>query len=132
MKSYCIRGDHWEGVAVHRWSIEEPSVEDLEQMLERLDASTYTMMTIEGPGNRHLTVGGGAGRYVVNATTLDNEQFWTLLRSEPAEGVIQLNTGGQDGDFPATHVVDKGQAYQAARIFLQTGELDRDQQWLEE
>ena len=123
-----ILGDCWEGVLNREWSIEEASSADLERALDRLDARTYTMVTIQVGGDRHLTIGGGAGQYVVYAT-FDNEGFWNLLRPQPIVGTILLNAGGQQGDFPAAQVVDKEQAGAAGRAFLEGCHLNPTHQW---
>ena len=95
-----IHGDRWKGVLNHEWRIECASSADLERALDQLDARTRTTVTIHCDGEQHLTIGGGAGRHVVYAT-FDNDQFWNLLRSQPATGMILLNAGGQEGDYPA-------------------------------
>ena len=123
-----IHGDHWEGLLNHEWRIDRASPPDLERALDRLDARTYTMVTIQGDGEQHLTIGGGAGQYVVYAT-FDNEAFWNLLRPQPATGTVLLNAGGQEGDFPAAQVVSKEQARVAGLTFLRAGSLDPTQQW---
>lgn len=123
-----IRGDCWDGVLNHEWHIDAPTVDEFEHALQRLDARCFTMLTIQGDGVLHMTIGGGAGRYVVYAT-FDNEEFWNLLCREPAKGIILLNAGGQEGDFPATHVVSIEQACAAGRVFLDACKLDPAQQW---
>lgn len=123
-----IYGDRWEGVLNHEWRIDRASSADLARALERLDARTQTIVTIQGDGEQHLTIGGGAGQYVVYAT-FDNDQFWNLLRSQPASGTILLNAGGQEGDYPAQQIVTKEQALGAGLAFLDVGALDPTQQW---
>ena len=123
-----IHGDRWQGVLNHEWRIDRASPVDLESVLDRLDARTHTIITIQGEGEQHLTIGGGAGQYVVYAT-FDNDQFWNLLRSQPASGTILLNAGGQEGDYPAEQVVTKEQARAAGLVFLHAGRLDPSQQW---
>jgi hypothetical protein len=125
-----MSGDKWKGMSTEDWELDNPSPADVDEALDRLDASAYTMMSLECPNGRHLMIGGGAGQYVVSAT-LETERFWVLLRAEPARGTVFLNTGGQEGDFPASQVVAKAQAHQAAHVFLETGEMDEDQQWAE-
>jgi hypothetical protein len=123
-----VLGDHWEGVLNHEWRVERASSADFDHALDRLDARTHTMITIKADEERHLTIGGGAGQYVVYAT-FDGEVFWNLLRSQPTVGMVLLNAGGQQGDFPAAQVVDKEQARAAGRAFLDACRLDPTQQW---
>lgn len=123
-----IHGDCWDGVLNHEWHIDGASPEDMERALERLDARTYTMLTIQGDGEQHLTIGGGAGRYVVYAT-FDNEEFWNLLSTQRADGVVLLNAGGQEGDYPANQIVSLEQARVAGQAFLLRRQLDPGQRW---
>lgn len=123
-----ISGDHWVGSANHEWRVDSPSSDDLERALNRLNAKEYTSLCIEGDGERHMMVGGGGSKYVVYAT-LDNEEFWNLIAVEAKEGVVSLNAGGQEGDYPANQIVDLKQALHACLAFLATQELDADLKW---
>ncbi|NTX39367.1 MULTISPECIES: Imm1 family immunity protein [unclassified Myxococcus] len=127
-KMAMIHGDRWEGLMLHEWKVDRASSADLERALDRLDARSHTMVTILQEGEQHLTMGGGAGQFVVYAT-FDNNQFWNLLRSQPATGTTLLNVGGQEGDYPAEQIVTKEQALAAGLAFLDTGRLDPSQQW---
>ena len=123
-----LLGDHWEGVLNHEWTVEKASSADLDRALDRLDARTYTMIIVQLGGEQHLTIGGGAGQYVVYAT-FDNEEFWNLLRTQAPASTVLLNVGGQQGDFPAAQVVDKEQARVAGHVFLNACLLNPTQQW---
>lgn len=127
-KMAMLHGDRWEGMLNHEWRVDRASSADLELALDQLDARSHTMVTILREGEQHLTIGGGAGQYVVYAT-FDSEQFWNLLHSQPATGTILLNAGGQEGDYPAEQVVTKEQALVAGIAFLDAGRLDPSQQW---
>lgn len=61
--------------------------------------------------------------------TFDNEVFWNLLQPEQAEGTNTLNAGGQEGDYPASHVVSRERARQAGVTILQISELDPALEW---
>lgn len=123
-----IRGDRWDGPLNHDWTIEDASPADFERALEQLDGRSRTMLTVEGDGQRHLTVGGGAGRYVVYIS-FDNDDFWNLLCPIPQAGIVLLNAGGQEGDYPAKQIVDLAQARAAGRAFFDHQGLDPAQQW---
>ncbi|WP_434345614.1 Imm1 family immunity protein [Myxococcus virescens] len=127
-KMAMIHGDRWEGVLNLEWRVDRASSADLERALEQLDARIHTLVTIQHEGEQHLTIGGGAGQYVVYAT-INNEQFWNLLRSQPAIGTIRLNAGGQEGNYPAEQIVTKEQALAAGQAFLDAGRLDSSQKW---
>lgn len=123
-----IAGDEWQGVVNHEWRIDSASATDLDRVLDRLDALTYTLITIQSEGEKHLAIGGGNGQYVVYAT-FDNEVFWNLLSTNPGTGTVLLNAGGQEGDFPAERIVGREQARAAGRAFLAAGQLDVGQRW---
>lgn len=127
-RTRLVYGDRWTGVHNDEWEIDEATLEEFDQALDRLDARTYTMVTIQGDGEAHFSVGGGGGRYVAYAT-FDNEEFWSLLHPESSGGVILLNAGGQEGDYPAREVVSLEQARAAGRVFFLQQSLDPAQQW---
>jgi hypothetical protein len=120
--------DCWDGLQDCGWCIDPASLRDLDQALERLDSRKYTMVMILGEGEQHLTVGGGSGRYVVYAT-FDNEEFWNLLCADLKDGMVALNIGGQEGNYPARQVVDLEQARAAGRFFFERRQLDPAQHW---
>lgn len=113
------------------WTINGPSLADLDQAIDRLDAEEFTLLSINPAGEEcpHLMVGGGAGRYVVHAT-YDNLEFFSVFRREDVEGRSLLCAGGQEGDFPSVQVVDKADAVCAARCFLVSGELEPSLRWV--
>ncbi|ANH68022.1 Imm1 family immunity protein [Mitsuaria sp. 7] len=107
-----------------------PTADDLGVALCELDARSRTLICLYGQDGIDLTIGGGAGQYVVFASNAD-EQFWNLVNQAATDdsGVVLLNAGGQEGDFPARQVVTQPQALQAAQTFLQTGALDDSLCW---
>ena len=123
-----LHGDRWSGADDASWQVVDPTWDDAQQAIERLDATVFTLVTIGGPGEQHLTIGGGSGRYVVYAT-FDNWDFWNLLGANPDGAPILLNAGGQEGDYPARQVVDKDRALRAARTFFTSLQLDPTLQW---
>lgn len=128
MKAVSIQGDSWRGVLNDEWSLESPDWDAVSMAIERLDAKKYTIVTIQGPGEQHLAVGGGAGRYIVYAT-FDNWEFWNLLGQRVDGDKIILNAGGQEGDYPARQIVDLAQAQAAARAFFVGLQLDPSLRW---
>lgn len=89
----ALHGDGWRGVLSDDWHVEAPFWNDVKQAIERLDAKTFTIVTIQGPGEQHLAVGGGVGRYVVYAT-FDNCEFWNLVAATESDSTVLLNVGG--------------------------------------
>jgi Immunity protein Imm1 len=121
-------GDKWEGISNEEEIIENPTSFQFKRMFDRMDAKTYTMLTLQSDGECHLAIGGGAGQYVVYAT-FDNHVFWNLVRREGGSGTVMLNAGGQEGDYPARQIIDAEQTRQAGLSFLQSGQLDQALTW---
>ena len=124
-----VVADRWSGLLCDESEIHAPTVDDLVRVIEELDAKTQTLVSLYGKEGAYLSIGGGAGQYVAYASTSD-EQLWNLLSdSDDRNGIVLLNAGGQEGDFPARQVVDKLRALQAARVFFETGKLDSALRW---
>lgn len=126
-----LSGDRWDGVTSHEWRVDEPTEREVEAALARLDATAHTLITIERGAEHHLTVGGGAGRYVVYVA-LPNDRFWNLVSKRPSQATALLNAGGQEGEYSGWQIVDQSQARSAALVFLSRGELDQEQRWEEQ
>jgi hypothetical protein len=113
--------------------LEDPSWEDVEQRLARLNEREFNDLYLDRPTDRRwLCVGGGGGRYLVmltcEATTAD--EFWLLVtREDEPDGMDELVTGGQLGRFAARHIVPMSHAVAAARAFYESGEPAPDLTW---
>ncbi|HEY4243555.1 MAG TPA: Imm1 family immunity protein [Kofleriaceae bacterium] len=128
MRALAIHGDRWHGVLNDCWRVDSPSWDDVDAAIGRLDGKSYTIVTLQGPGEQHLTVGGGDGQYVVYGT-FDNNEFWNLLNPKDEGGTALLNAGGQEGDYPARQIVDRENARAAARTFLEKLQLEPSLRW---
>jgi hypothetical protein len=123
-----LRTDHWHGVTCDEICIESPQDADVTRSIEALNATSRTTLTLDR-AEASISVGGGQGRYVVFVTVGDDEEFWNLLSEADATGVIMINIGGQEGDFPARQVVDHEKATRAALCFLESGRRDPTLPW---
>ena len=123
-----LRTDLWHGIACDEVCVGSPTQADVIQSIEALDAETKTALTLDRE-ETSISVGGGRGRYVVFMTVGDDEQFWNLLSESAETGVIMINIGGQEGDYPVRQVVDKEQATRAAICFLESGRRDPALTW---
>lgn len=128
MSARSIHGDSWHGALNDGWHFDHPSWDDVENAIVRLDAKTYTLVTIQGVGEQHMGIGGGAGHYVVYAT-FDGNDFWNLLNSETKDGLVLLNAGGQEGEYSRKQVLDLQSVLIAARAFFSDSRLDSGLQW---
>jgi len=124
-----IVADDWTGVLCSEEEIAAPSVVDLDRVIDALDAKTRTLVSLYAQDGANLTIGGGAGQYVVYLSTPD-EELWNLLADDPdRKSTVILTAGGQEGDYPARQVVNKQRARQAGYAFLLTGQMDTSLPW---
>jgi Immunity protein Imm1 len=112
-----LTGDRWEGGIESEWRHDNPTAEQLDSALARMDAEVYTLITLGGSGNSHLCVGGGAGAYVVYVT-FDNLDFWNLISPGGVVDRVAVVAGGQEGEYAAEQVVDLESTRVAAHAFL--------------
>ncbi len=99
--------------------------DEVRSKIEALDGRSRTLVTLEGDDEVHMSIGGGAGRYVVYVT-FDNEDFEYLVdRSRDGSEMESIVVGGQMGDYVGRLCVGLPIVLQAARLFGETGEVER-------
>lgn len=117
--------DEWDGnhdrgdvMAVTTW-------DEVRSNIEALDGRSRTLVTLEGSGEVHMAIGGGAGQYVVYVT-FDNESFQYLVdRSRDGDEMESIVVGGQMGEYAARRCVGLSIVLQVAQLFLERGEVVR-------
>ena len=121
--------DCWQDADCKTDAVSDPSWEDIESAIRKLDGNVHTIVGLQGEGEAHLIVGGGScGRYLVYAT-FDNVHFSTLSTGQAAQSKVLLYVGGQVGDYADNLIVDMAGALSAARMFAESGELDSALPW---
>jgi Immunity protein Imm1 len=95
-----------------------------------LNAENRTIVTIFGHLGAYLTIGGGAGQYVIYASLSDGD-LWNVVSSDcpDSEELVMLNAGGQEGYFKSKYIVDRLSAISAASFFFSSGQLDDSLKW---
>ena len=132
MSKVILRGDSNCGVESDSWQSEDPTAEQLEDRLLRLDQGRFTILTIAHEASEaHLAVGGGSGQFVVYMTA-DNQRFWNLVDPTASEARTMLTAGGQQGDYPARTVVDATTALAAAEHYRRTSVRNPELSWEEQ
>src|ERR1700730_10126726 len=96
----------------------------MRERVQQLDGSANTLVTVRGPGDAHLSIGGDARTGPVLCATLDNVEFHQ--RIAPVEGdndAVEVVAGRQPGRYPRRQIVSVDQALTAAEAFVRRGEL---------
>lgn len=120
--------DRWSGIQCEEDIVENPSITNFVAALHALNACNRTMLCLEGKNGRQLTIAGGDGKYIVYCAFSDSE-FWNLISDSSRTERVMLNTGGQEGDYPARQIVDQDHAQRAGIRFMEKGELDSNLHW---
>ncbi|SFE97117.1 Immunity protein Imm1 [Paenibacillus algorifonticola] len=104
--------------------------EMIEKILTELNGDNKTQVLLSKDEDIHMGIGGGnSGLYNVYAT-FDNISFFNLLDSSKSEDkIIQLVTGGQQGEFSANNCVDLETMLKAAKLFALEGEINDSLNW---
>jgi Immunity protein Imm1 len=98
--------------------------DEVRSKIEALDERLHTLVIL-ARDEVHMSIGGGAGRYVVYVT-FDNEEFEYLVdRSRDASEMESIVVGGQMGDYAGRLCVGLPIVLRAARLFGETGEVER-------
>jgi hypothetical protein len=111
--------------------LKNPTWPDIESAIRKLDNERFNDIHLqrdEDPEDFWLTVGGGAGRYVITGASPDG--FPTV--TDPKRAGLPdelLCVGGQDGYFPARWIHSLDIALTAARSFFETGKFSGPVEW---
>lgn len=130
MRISAIELDEWDGSKVSELRIENPKWSEIERSILNLDGLRHTIVTVFLSAKTYLTVGGGArSRYIVYVT-YDNEVFFTLSCGPHLVGLARLVVGGQEGEYPASIIIDQKTTFRAVRGFCETGKHIDELTWL--
>lgn len=121
--------DSWEGIEQSGAILLNPSWEDIDAAIRKLNGETYTIVRLQGKYEAHMVIGGGAhGRYIVYAT-FNNEDFFNLASDDKAIGSVLLCIGGREENLSMETVVDFALVFKAVGAFVELGELESTLQW---
>ena len=124
--------DSWEGIEQSGNILLNPSWEDIDAAIRKLNGGEYTIVRLQGKDEAHMAIGGGGhGRYIVYAT-FNNEEFFNLLCDDKAIGSVLLFIGGREQDLPMETVVEVDLVFKAVKTFVERGELESNLQWKKE
>ncbi|MEA5598292.1 Imm1 family immunity protein [Rivularia sp. UHCC 0363] len=112
--------------------IEKPTWNQIETAIRELNGKNKTLVTLGADDETYMSIGGGAGKYVVTAT-FDNFDFYILVNLlKPDDQIEKLVVGAQEGNYSAKMCVDLLPCLLAARTFVESGKLDTLLSWEED
>lgn len=96
--------------------IEGAGITEITSAIFGLDGVTRTLVLIEWPSGRTLTIGGGPDRFVAELAE-DDRKRWCVVQPSSPEGSIDIVVGGQTVDYPLALCIDRESVLEAARTF---------------
>ena len=113
-------------------SINLPTWEQIEKMIDMLDGESVTQITMNNENeDDYLCIGGGnAGLCNVFISQNDNEIIHTLINTNASSSLVhKLVTGGQEGDFEDRLCVSIDIAKRVAKVYCELGQADDSFVW---
>ena len=125
--------DKWDKVYNIGGEREISSFVEIENLIGRLDQSTYTQIILNGKEN-YLLIGGGQERYIVTLVIGTDEDFYTLVNCDKKdiEKEITVITGGQAGLFPEKIVVNYTSVIEASQYYFEHLDKNPALLWINE
>ena len=120
--------ENWQGNQNHGSIKEAINWTEIETAIRELDGHRRTLVTLETDGETHMTIGGGASKYLVYVT-FDNENFSYLINQIKSGNDETLVVGGQEGIYPGKWCVDLTIALKVAKSFAEIGSIDKSVIW---
>jgi preprotein translocase subunit SecB len=124
-----VREISWERLNCPRLSKKQPTVDDVESLVNSLTESDpgTVILTV---GNRNtLTVKGDSTQGFLVSISSASKQLYALAEPEQQRGMAVLFIGSQREVFPRRLLVDRVTAVKAARGFHQRGLADESVNW---
>jgi hypothetical protein len=94
----------------------------------RLDGEEVSQMTVEGPRETQLLVGGGPALFTVLAV-VGPDDFLDLVANPTADGDTDLLIGGQSSPWPLRLCASREQVVEAVIAWVSDGRPNPNQSW---
>jgi hypothetical protein len=126
-----VREVSWERVACPRLSKRQPTLDNVESLVNSLTGTDpgTVVLTV---ANRHVLtiIGDSEQGFVVRiSSSMASKQLFALAPPEGQSGTVVLVVGNQRDEYPRRIVVDRATALRAARGFWQRGLPDEYVNW---
>jgi hypothetical protein len=125
MYIHAMDADFWEHDRDNGTEISAPTLSQVEAAVRQLDGRSRTIVSLLGPGEAHLAIGGGSEDKYVAYFSPEDMSFRNAATKHDKNSEVILFIGGQDGYYPDHTVIDLDRALKVARTFALTGELDQ-------
>ena len=126
-----IREISWERAACPRLSKKQPTLDNVESLINSLTASDPGTVVLTVANRNVLTVIGDSeqGFVVRISSATATKQLYALAAPDKQSGTAVLTIGSQREEYPRRILVDRGTALRAARGFYQRGLADEGVNW---
>ena len=98
----------------------DASVSDVEAAVRSLDGATHSLVVVELPSGKTLTVGGGPDRFVAEAADGTGKQ-WCVVDPRAPDATVDVIIGAERVPTAARLCVDRATALDAALTFALEG-----------
>jgi len=121
----------WDGPLSRHERISETTPRALREALLRLDGRHTDSLWIEIEHVGSLCIGGGPSAFVVVAFPSDGSSSHVVTGDEDGT-TVELQVGGQTGNYSRVMVLPSSSAFEIAERFLQTSAFDTSLRWVED
>jgi hypothetical protein len=107
----------------------DATLDDVEAAVRALNGAEHSLVVLELPSGKTVTLGGGPDRFVAEVAASATER-WCAVNPRAAAGTVTLVMGGDVVEPPARLCIDRTAALEAALTFAsQDGALSRRLPW---
>jgi hypothetical protein len=121
----------WEGPLNKRERLAESTPQALREALLRLDGDRTDCLWIEIEDVGALSIGGGPSGFVVVSFPSDGSSSHVITGDDDGT-TVELQVGGQTGNYPRVMVLPDTSALEIAQRFLQARAFDPALRWVED
>ena len=126
-----IELEMWEGPLSKRERLPEATPRALREALLRLDGNRTDCLWIEIEEVGALSIGGGPSGFVVVSFPSDGSSSHVVTGDDDGT-TVELQVGGQPGNYPRVMVLPETSAFEIAERFIQARAFDPALRWVED
>lgn len=124
-----IREMAWESAAEPLQSLPNPSWDDVQTRIKRLESAESGSVFLKAKNGSTLSIGGDRGRgYLVFYSDETGHRYLQPLALH-RKGVVSLAIGFQPAEYPRRIVVDLDASLKTAYMYFQAGRIQAGEEW---